>query len=284
MSKPLKIFRPIKVISDREGKDFRCYRDLFDICSNISRSKEMDQFQSLDELIIWLKNLPFKADNGGHSDCRCKDGDQRLIPWSGQQNCWEKTAHFISGIIRFGLPIGAEEILIIDWLVNRSGRHIFPVVRYHGNQMLVVDLDQFDYSRWLPWVHQQYDHIQSRSNDIFTNEWYNDLLGGVHLVGKTVLGAFGMGGLAETIEQYEAEKGALPEWAITNEKNKPKPKQLDKAVKKPDTNLTAKNVTDKKDADSIDIAIAKLEAMQATQQEMVLALKRQKEAMAGSRK
>lgn len=268
-----KLFRPIKVISDRDRNDSRCYRDLFEICSDIAMSPQMSRFSSLSELINWLKWLPFRADNGGHNDCRCRDGNQRLIPWSSAQNCWEKTAHCIAGIIRFGLPVGAEEVIIIDWKVSETGRHIFPVIRFPG-YFMVIDLDEYDYSRWLPWVAEQYTVL---SNRLYSNEWYNDLLGGVHLVGKTVLGAFGMGGLGETLEKYEADNNALPDWAITNEKNR-KPKTGDKApTKSTDAKLTASNVTDNKDS-GIDLAIAKAEAMLATQNEMLAALKRQKAA------
>jgi hypothetical protein len=42
-------------------------------------------------------------------------------------------------------------------------------------------------------------------------EWYNDLLGGVHLVGSGILGAFGLSGVSETLESVEGD--ALPRWA-----------------------------------------------------------------------
>lgn len=42
-------------------------------------------------------------------------------------------------------------------------------------------------------------------------EWYNDLLGGVHVAGRTVLGAFGLEKVGRQLEDAEGE--ALPDWA-----------------------------------------------------------------------
>lgn len=43
------------------------------------------------------------------------------------------------------------------------------------------------------------------------DEWYNELLGGVHVAGRTVLGAFGLQTVAQELEQAEGE--AIPDWA-----------------------------------------------------------------------
>ena len=60
--------------------------------------------------------------------------------------------------------------------------------------------------------------VPRQHRQMLANDWYNDLLGGVHTVGRLALTAYGMGKVADTLETAWGDN--LPEWARSKDKDK----------------------------------------------------------------
>lgn len=172
---------------------------------------------------VWqaVRMRPFDADTGGagnagaYGDDRCAPAQRSRI-WPDTMNCWEAAAHWTAAAQR-QLPEGFV-IHIWDRDLPNGARHVWPSLVTPDGRHVLVDLQTVaarDYSprgyegRALP-------AAMANAGGAPANDWYNDLLGVVHVAGKTVLSVFGLGKVGETLEEIEGD--ALPEWAQTNPK------------------------------------------------------------------
>lgn len=134
---------------------------------------------------------PVKLDVGeGPSVTGCSPAQRsRLWPRDGL-NCWEATGHYVGVALAQGVPM---EVHVFDRDFGPY-RHVYPAVRPIGDTRPPVPV-----------------LLQPRLPRPRAQEWWNDVLGAVHIGGTAALNVFGLGGVAPEIEK--AEGSALPPWA-----------------------------------------------------------------------
>lgn len=139
----------------------------------------------------WAMRQPVKLDVGeGPSVTGCSPAQRsRLWPRDGL-NCWEATGHYVGVALAQGVPM---EVHVFDRDFGPY-RHVYPAVRPIGDTRPPVPV-----------------LLQPRLPRPRAQEWWNDVLGAVHMGGTAALNVFGLGGVAPFIEQ--AEGAALPAWA-----------------------------------------------------------------------
>lgn len=152
------------------------------------------RFALFTDAVAYLARAKFEADDGKSGDDRRCYPAQRARIWPATFNCWEATAH-----------IAAEgaRLLPRDWIIRvhdqnyGAYRHVWATLELPGL------LGPF----------------RPAANGVA-----EDVLGGFHVVGKTALSVFGLGGVADRIEDLEGD--ALPDWAKPASK-RTKPKEPD---------------------------------------------------------
>lgn len=134
---------------------------------------------------------PVKLDVGeGPSVTGCSPAQRsRLWPRDGL-NCWEATGHYVGVALAQGVPM---EVHVFDRDFGPY-RHVYPAVRPIGDTRPPVPV-----------------LLQPRLPRPRAQEWWNDVLGAVHMGGTAALNVFGLGGVAPVVEQAEAS--VLPAWA-----------------------------------------------------------------------
>lgn len=199
---------PRLVLHQASGQTPSCLKGLVRYAQEASRHPRAAEFPSLQDFLTWCWQQPIKLDRGeGPSISGCDPPQRsRLWPHDGL-NCWEATALFVAAALRHRARL---EIHVYDALVNGQ-RHVFPALRSLGS----TDKPQAV-------VLQHPVDNQHRAQ-----AWYNDLLGGIHLVGdkalrivdKVYLGGSGVGdGLADGMASVWGDN--IPDWSRTESQNK----------------------------------------------------------------
>lgn len=195
-------------------------------------------YADLDETWAAVRARPFEADMGelhgacamapcpvprepsGAIDKRCRPAQRSRI-WPDRMNCWEATAHFVAAALR---ELGPEvTIHVWDRDLPNGARHVWPSLVTASGDHLLVDLRTQPQSAY---PGRSYTGAALPSRPANGDEWYNQLLGGVHVAGDTVLKGFGLGGFGKMLEGVEGD--ALPDWAHidgTPVKEKPAPQK-----------------------------------------------------------
>jgi hypothetical protein len=189
-----RLFLPRIVLHQGSGQAASCLEGLVRYAHRAAQMPQAAQFDTMASFIAWSWAQPVKLDVGeGPVESGCSPAQRsRAWPTDGM-NCWEATALFLAAAIAHEAPI---EIHIYDAYV-RGQRHVFPGIRQIGSsaQPEAVVLQH------------------PLQNSYRAQAWYNDLLGGVHLVGDKVLRIFGQGDLADQMADWEGD--ALPDWGRT---------------------------------------------------------------------
>lgn len=192
---------PIVVLHQHSGQDARCLDSLVEYSCTLSRNKHVWAFRDPDSIVNWLLSQPVKLDKGeGPSMAGC-DPRQRSRIWPDDGlNCWEATAHLLAVAFAHRWPV---EFHIFDAPVGKL-RHVFPAIAPLWSSALPVPLVIQPPAK---------TSIPRPALSRAQAEWYNDLLGAVHLVGDKVLRVFGAGELADSLAELEGDE--LPDWART---------------------------------------------------------------------
>lgn len=178
----------------------------------------LEGYTDLDAVWQAARARPFDPDSGDEGcevwsdDTRCRPAQRSRI-WPTSMNCWETSAHFVRGALYF-LP-DAWTVHVWDRTLPNGARHVWPSLVSPRGDHLLVDLQTVS-----PRAYPSDPYTGVALPGRPANGIGNDILGGVHLVGKTALKVFGLGGLGDVIE--EAEGDALPEWA--REQGTPQPR------------------------------------------------------------
>jgi hypothetical protein len=205
---------------------------------------------SQEELLDYLWRAPVVFDNGeGPTVSGCRPAQRSKIwPLDGM-NCWEATAHFVGWAIAQQLEI---EIHIFDSYLGKI-RHVFPAWRRIGSTEQPAALllqPPVGVSPGQQGIGNLTSLGMARTQDQGgrAQAWYNDVLGGIHIVGDKVLKVFGQGELADSLADFEGDD--LPDWARTKRQLEAKQKaQADEAKKQADEAkrkaVNASSVSDK---------------------------------------
>ena len=169
-----------------------CLAGLAHYAQAISQTALARSFPSLQAYERWSMRQPVKLDVGeGPVSSGCVPAQRsRIWPQDGL-NCWETTGHFVGVALAQCLPV---EVHVYDRDFGPF-RHVYPAVRRLGDSRPPVP------------VLLQHSMPQPKR----AQEWWNDVLGAVHLGGTDALNIFGMGGLAPSVERLEGNE--LPAWA-----------------------------------------------------------------------
>lgn len=183
----------------------------------------VDAFADLDAVWAAVRARPFEADMGdtwgacamapcpvprepsGATDARCQPMQRSRI-WPDAMNCWEATAHFVAGALRFLPPV--YQVHVWDRDLASGVRHVWPSLVSPDGHHLLVDLQTAsprDYPA------RGYTGAAAPRRAANGDEWYNHILGGLHVAGDTVLKFYGMNEAAKALEGVEGE--ALPDWS-----------------------------------------------------------------------
>lgn len=189
---------------EHPGQRGRCLPGAFDA---YARRIPVDGYRDLDQVWAAIRSRPFESDEGTPGDGRAVGAQespgecrprQRSRVWPARMNCWEESAHFVAGALRF---LGPEwQVHVWDRDLPNGARHVWPSLVSKAGDHFIVDLR--------PKGVTDGPRAAARRR---ANEWYNDLFGGVHVVGGTVLKVFGQDKLVQKLEDIEGD--ALPEWA-----------------------------------------------------------------------
>lgn len=179
------------VLHNHPQQPHGCLRGLANYAEAISQTPVARAFPSLSAYERWSMRQPVKIDVGeGPSAPGCIPAQRsRLWPQDGL-NCWEATAHFVGVALAQGAPL---DIHVYDRSFGPV-RHVYPAVRGLGDTRPPVPV-----------------LLQPSLPRPRAQEWWSDVLGGVHLVGNAALAIFGLGGVGRMVEKAEGD--ALPEWA-----------------------------------------------------------------------
>ena len=180
------------VLHNHPRQPHGCLSGLAHYAQAISQTPLARSFPTLQAYERWSLNQPVKLDVGeGPVSSGCVPSQRsRIWPQDGL-NCWEATGHYVGVALAQGLPV---EVHVYDRDFGPF-RHVYPAVRRIGDRSAPV-----------PVLLQRSMPQPKRAQ-----EWWNDVLGAVHLGGSAALGMFGMGGLVPAIESMQG--GALPGWA-----------------------------------------------------------------------
>ena len=171
------------------------------------------RFETFTEAVTYLSRAKFEADDGkSGDDHRCYPA-QRARIWPSTFNCWEATAH---------LAAEGARLLPADWIIRvhdqtyGAYRHVWATLELPGL------LGPF----------------RPTANGVA-----EDVLGGFHVVGKTALSVFGLGGVADRVEDLEGD--ALPDWAKPASKRKrPTEPEASSGEAEPKRNAIRKKTTE----------------------------------------
>jgi hypothetical protein len=176
-----------------------CLSGLAHYAQSISETALARSFPDLQAAERWILRQPVKLDLGeGPVSAGCVPAQRsRIWPQDGL-NCWEATGHYVGVALAQGLPV---EVHVFDRDFGPF-RHVYPAVRRLGDRRPPVPV-----------------LLQSSMPKPRAQEWWNDVLGGVHMGGSAVLGVFGMGGIVPQIERVQGD--ALPSWARVHSQPRP---------------------------------------------------------------
>jgi len=162
------------------------------------------QLGTFRSVVDYIRSRPFEPDDGsadqGVTGCV---PIQRARIWPAMFNCFEATAHALAAFLYWGLAQYLE-FHVFDKNLSATTRHVWPVV--------------IDGETGRGWIIVLDSRVPRRHRRMMANDWYNDLLGGVHTIGRVALSAYGMGKVADTLENTWGDN--LPEWARSNDKTK----------------------------------------------------------------
>lgn len=168
----------------------------------MERGDVFAQLGSFRSVVDYIRSRPFEADDGeSRRGVRLCVPVQRARIWPRTFNCFEATAHALAAFMFWGL-VEYLDFHVFDKLLSARTRHVWPVV--------------VDPETGRGWIIVLDSRVPRQHRRMLANDWYNDLLGGLHKVGSVVLSAYGMGKAAETLEDAWGDN--LPEWA----RNKPR--------------------------------------------------------------
>ena len=196
---------PRVVLHERTGQPASCLQGLVQYAQEIAKTPKAAQL-SEQQLLAYLWDAPIVWDSGeGPTVAGCRPAQRSRI-WPAELNCWEATAHFLGWCIAQHEDI---EVHVFDVVVGKQ-RHVFPAWRSAGSneapRALLLQPPVIAGSN----LQGVASYGLGRS---MAQAWYNDLLGAVHVVGDTVLRAYGLGGAADKLAETEGD--ALPDWART---------------------------------------------------------------------
>lgn len=192
---------PLVVLHQHSGQEAACLEGLTDYAARLARNKHAYAFRDSYAILSWLWQQPVKLDTGdGPNVAGCTPRQRSRIWPDDGLNCWEATAHLLAVAMAQCWPI---EFHIYDAPVNGQ-RHVFPAIRPLGcTDCLPVPIV----------IQPPVKTGKSRQSMQYAQAWYNDLLGGVHVVGDKVLRIFGAGELSDSLAELEGDE--LPDWART---------------------------------------------------------------------
>jgi len=193
---------PVVCLHQHAGQPETCLEGLVHYAAQIAQNKHTYAFRTPYQITSWLWQQPVKLDRGdGPSTAGCVPAQRSRIWPDDGLNCWEATAHLLGVAFCHQWML---EFHVYDALVG-SQRHVFPAIRplYCFEQMPE------------PLVIQPPIRTGKSSHSLrhAAQAWYNDLLGGLHIVGDKVLRVFGAGELADELANVEGDE--LPDWART---------------------------------------------------------------------
>ncbi len=186
----------------------------------------LDGYADLDAVWADICQRPFERDSGQAPEagkCACRPAQRSRI-WPAKMNCWEATAHFCAAARRF---LGPEWTLHVwDRDLPNGARHLWPSLMTPRGDHLLVDLQTVE-----PREYPRRGYSGVATAETPANDWWNDVVGGAHIVGDAALRAYGLGGVGAELESVENNAGILPSWAHP-EGTKPKDKASDVAAAK----------------------------------------------------
>jgi hypothetical protein len=148
-------------------------------------------------VVDYIRSRPFEPDDGTASQgVRQCFPVQRARIWPATFNCFEATAHALGAFMFWGL-VEHLDFHVFDKNLSERTRHVWPVV--------------VDPETGRGWIIILDSRVPRRHRRMLANDWYNDLLGGLHTVGRVALSAFGMSKTADTMEGVWGDN--LPDWA-----------------------------------------------------------------------
>jgi hypothetical protein len=177
-----------------------------------STGDQYAQLGSFPAVVQHIRRRPFQPDDGtAQKGVRACVPIQRARMWPHTFNCFEATAHALGAFLHWNL-IAHWDFHVFDRNLGPRTRHVWPVV--------------VDPVRVQGWIIVLDSVVPRQHGQIMANDWYNDVLGGVHKVGRVVLKLYGLDSVGEASEK--AWGNNLPKWARdekkkdapTNEKNK----------------------------------------------------------------
>ncbi len=183
-----------------------CLLGLVSFAQQIARDEGAGfaQLGSFRGVVDYIRSRPFEPDDGtamqGVNACV---PIQRARIWPASFNCFEATAHALAAFLYWGL-VQYLEFHVFDKNLSARTRHVWPVV--------------VDPETGRGWIIILDSHVPRQHRAVLANDWYNDLFGGLHTVGRIALSAYGMGKVADTLETAWGDN--LPEWARSNDKQK----------------------------------------------------------------
>lgn len=204
---------PRVILHQHSGQQEACLAGLVEYAARIASNKHSYGFLYPEQIIRWLWKQPVKLDLGeGPAIIGCHPAQRSRIWPDDGLNCWEAVAHLLGVAFCHSWPI---EFHIYDSRIGKQ-RHVFPAIRPL----------QTVHDKPIPLVIQP--PVRTGKSDLSLQaaqaEWYNDLLGGVHIVGDKVLRVFGMGELADQLADMEGDE--LPDWARTAKQKEQRATQL----------------------------------------------------------
>ncbi len=153
-------------------------------------------------VVDYIRSRPFEPDDGS-----ARQGVDRCAPiqrariWPRAFNCFEATAHALGAFLYWGLA-DYLEFHVFDKNLSERTRHVWPVV--------------VDPETGRGWIIVLDSVVPRQHRRVLANDWYNDVLGGIHSIGRIALSAFGMSKAADTLETAWGDN--LPDWARSNDK------------------------------------------------------------------
>jgi hypothetical protein len=121
--------------------------------------------------------------------------------WPDTFNCFEATAHALGAFLYWHL-IEHLDFHVFDRNLGPRTRHVWPVV--------------MDPEHVRGWIIVLDSVVPRRHGQILANDWYNDVLGGVHKVGRVALKLYGLDSVGEASEKMWGNN--LPNWAREEKK------------------------------------------------------------------
>ena len=160
------------------------------------------QLGSFRAVVDYIRSRPFEPDDGTACDgvTTCTP-IQRARIWPATFNCFEATTHALAAFLYWGLA-DYLEFHVFDKNLSERTRHVWPVV--------------VDPETGRGWIIILDSVVPRQHGRLLANDWYNDVLGGIHSIGRIALSAFGMSKAADTPETAWGDN--LPDWARSNDK------------------------------------------------------------------